>query len=147
MTQPMTSRGQRAYQRAVPVLPPGAATVLEPRTHHTTALPSEILPSLLHLASQYASYAPGGNSQNPVAVPHICSEALSARPRSLSTLKDVRQPKATQVVQDLWNSAAYRFVEAALQPHDAHEKRSRCRAEDDQRKGSSTRAEEQAMML
>lgn len=120
--------GQRAYQRFVLVLPQGAATVLEPKIHHTMALPSRILPSLLHLASQYAGCVPGSNSQNPVAVPHICSNALLARPRSLSTLKDARQPKATLVVQDLCISAAYRFVEAALQPHNAHEKRSRCRA-------------------
>jgi hypothetical protein len=142
--------GQRAYQildTFVLVLAQGAAIVLGPSIHHTMALPSRILPSLLHLASQYAGYAPGSNSQNPVAVPHICSNALSARPRSLSTLRDAQQPKATQVVQDLCASAAYRFVEAALQPHHAHEKRSRCRAESIQRRGSSTRAEEQAVML
>ncbi len=43
----------RAYQMFVLVLPQGAATVLEPKTHHTTALQSRILPSLLRLASQY----------------------------------------------------------------------------------------------
>lgn len=111
------------------------------------ALPSRILPSPLHLASQYAGYAPGSNLQNPAAVPHICSNALSARPRSLSTLQDAQQPKATQVVQDLSIPAEYRFVEAALQPHNAHKMRSRCRARRIPRRGSSTRAAKQAVML
>lgn len=90
--------GQRACQileTNVLDLPQGAATALRPSSHHTMALPSRILPSLLQLASQYVSYAPGSNSQNPVAVPHICSNALSVRPRSLSTLKDTQQPEAT----------------------------------------------------